>query len=157
MIVTRGDISIAVDIMREAAAWLLNRNMPLWRLEDLTEEKVLAGLTPENACVGWVGDEPAAAMIFQWNDPFFWPHAIRDSAFIHKLSVRRRFAGTGVVEQLVDWAKEEAARRGRRYLRLDTAGDRPKLCACYEHLGFRQVDRRMLGVYDTAFYELELH
>jgi hypothetical protein len=70
--------------------------------------------------------------------------------------VRRRFAGTGAVEQLIAWAREEAMLRGRRYLRLDCAGDRPKLCSIYEHMGFQQVDRRMLGVFDVAFYELLL-
>ena len=156
MIVTQGDMTIAVDIMREAASWLLATGRPLWRLEDLTEDNILAGITKNDVYVGWVGDEPAAAMILQWGDPLFWPHARDDSAFIHKLSVRRRFAGTGAAGRLVEWAKEEAMRRGRRYLRLDCAGDRPRLCSFYERMGFQQTGRRMVGAFDVAFYELLL-
>lgn len=156
MIVTRGDISTALDIMQEAASWLLATGRPLWRLDDLTEDKILAGIMQQDVCVGWIGDVSAAAMILQWRDPFFWPHAEDDSVFIHKLAVRRHFAGTGAASRLVAWAKEEALRHGKRYLRLDCAGDRPKLCSFYERIGFRQIDRRMLGTFDLAFYELEL-
>ncbi len=154
--VTQGDIVIAVNIMREAASWLLATGQPLWRLDDLTEDNLLAGITKNDVYVGWVGGESAVAMILQWTDPFFWPQAQDDSAFIHKLSVRRHFAGTGAAGQLVEWAKQEAARRGKCYLRLDCAGDRPKLCSFYERIGFQQTDRRMVGDLDIAFYELQL-
>ena len=108
MKITQGNVAIAVDIMREAASWLIETGRPMWRLEDITEEKILAGITKKNIYVGWVDDESAAAMILQWNDPFFWPQAKDDSGFIHKLSVRRRFAGTDVSSQMIEWAKEEA-------------------------------------------------
>jgi GNAT superfamily N-acetyltransferase len=154
--ITQGDTAIALDIMREAAAWLNKTGKPLWRLEDITEQKILVGITKKNVTVGWIGDETAAAMILQWRDPFFWPQAGDDSGFIHKLSVRRRFAGTDISRRMVEWARQEAQRRGKKYLRLDCAANRPKLCSIYESLGFRQVDRRMVGTFDEAFYELRL-
>lgn len=154
--VTRGDTRLAVDIMREAASWLTETGKALWRVEDLTEDSILAGITKDDVCVGWVGGEAAVAMILQWEDPSLWPRAEGDSGFIHKLCVRRRFAGTGAASEMVEWAKQEVRRRGRRYLRLDCAADRPKLCSLYEKLGFRRADRRMVGVYDMAFYELRV-
>ena len=156
MKITKGNTPVALDIMREAASWLIERGQPLWRLEDITQDKILAGITQNDLYVGWIGAEAATAMILQWSDPFFWPHAQNDSGFIHKLAVRRRFAGTKASNSMVEWAKEETRRRGRRYLRLDCAGDRPQLCAFYERLGFRQTDRRSVGVFDVAFYEFEL-
>jgi GNAT superfamily N-acetyltransferase len=156
MKITQGNISVAVDIMREAASWLIETGKPMWRLEDITEDNILAGITKDDVYVGWVADESAAAMVLQWSDPFFWPHAKDDSGFIHKLSVRRRFAGTNISSEMVEWAKQETLRRGKEYLRLDCAGDRPKLCSFYEGLRFRQTDRRMVGAFDTAFYELRL-
>ncbi len=153
MDITRGDIPIALDIMREAASWLVATGRPLWRLEDSPEERILRDRTSDNICVGWVGEESVAAMILQWRDPMFWPNAADDSAFIHKLSVRRRFAGTGAAREMVAWAMQEARQHGKQYLRLDCAGERPRLCAFYESLCFRQVDRRMLGAFDVAFYQ----
>ena len=156
MKITQGDTSLAIEIMREAAAWLIEMGKPLWRLEDLTEQKILAGISKDDVYVGWVAGEAAAAMILQWSDLFFWPQAKDDSGFIHKLVVRRRFADMDVSRQMVAWAKQEVQRRGREYLRLDCAADRPKLCSFYESLGFQLVDRRMVGVFDEAFYEIRL-
>jgi GNAT superfamily N-acetyltransferase len=154
--VTSGNVPMALAIIREAAAWLIERGRPLWRLEDLTEENILAGILPEQVHVGWVNDEPAAAMILQWQDALFWPQAGPDSAFIHKLSVRRSFAGQCIAFQMLDWARQQAIRQGKTYLRLDCAADRPILCSFYEKYGFHQVARRMVGPFDCAFYELPL-
>lgn len=89
-------------------------------------------------------------------DPLFWPAAGDDSAYIHKLSVRRRFAGGRVSRQMVAWAHAEAIRLGKTYLRLDCSAERPKLCGFYTSLGFRMVERRMVGPFDEAFFELRL-
>ena len=156
MKITQGNTSVAIEIMREAAAWLIETGRPLWRLEELTERKILADITKEDVYVGWVADEAAAAMILRWSDPFFWPQAKEEAGYIHKLSVRRRFAGKNVSRQMVEWAKQEVLRRGKEYLRLDCAGDRPQLCSFYERLGFQQVDRRMVGPFDEAFFEMRL-
>lgn len=127
MNITQGDTTIAIEIMREAALWLIETGKPLWRFEDLNEKRILTGITKDDVYVGWIADEAAATMILQWRDPIFWPQAKDDSGFIHKLVVRRRFAGTDVSRQMVECAEQETLRRGKEYLRLDCAGDRPKL------------------------------
>ncbi len=50
----------------------------------------------------------------------------------------------------------EAVRRGRRYLRLDTVSDRPKLRGVYESRGFRLHSERHVGPYHVARYEVRL-
>ena len=157
MRITQGDASIALEIMREAASWLIQIGKPLWRLDNrCLNRKSSTGITKDDIYVGWVANEAAAVMILQWKDPNLWPHAKDDSGFIHKLCVRRRFAGSDVSRQMVAWAEQEVRRRGKEYLRLDCAGDCQKLCSFYESLGFRQVDRRMVGIYDEAFFEMGL-
>jgi len=113
MKITQGNVPVALDIMREAASWLTETGPPLWRMEDITEHRILDGITSDDVYVGWVADESAAAMILQWNDTLFWPSAKDDSGFIHKLAVRRRFAGANVSRQLIEWAKRKSAARKR--------------------------------------------
>lgn len=79
-----------------------------------------------------------------------------ESLFIHKLTAARRLKGRGAAVAMLDWAKARASEQERTYLRLDCAADRPKLCRFYEEYGFRRVGRRLVGPYDTAFYELPL-
>ncbi len=156
MNITQGDLPLALDIMQEAAAWLIETGKPLWRLEDITQQKILAGITKDDIYVGWVAGESVVTLILQWSDPFLWPQTKNDSGYIHKLAVRRHFAGTNIARQMVEWAKGKAKLQGKDFLRLDCAADRPKLCTFYENLGFRRVDRRMVGPFDMAFYELRI-
>jgi len=68
-------------------------------------------------------------MILQWHDPLFWPTVKEyESGFIHKLCVRREFAGKGLSAKMVEHAVRECSRRGIGYLRLDTDVTKPKLC-----------------------------
>lgn len=152
-----GDKSIALDIMREAAQWLIDTGRPLWDLNDLSEDKMSA--TPEEFHVAWIGDQSAAAMTLSYEDRFFWPDIpANTSGFIHKLSVRRRFAGEGYAELLIHHAKELCTSKGIKYLRLDCDAHRAALCQFYEKCGFQLVEKRSIetrkfGKIDLALYE----
>jgi GNAT superfamily N-acetyltransferase len=101
--------------------------------------------------------EAAGVMKFQLEDPLFWPDEPRGvAAYIHRLAVRRRFAGGGLSRALMSWAVEEARRRGRRALRLDCEIDRARLRAVYERFGFRHHSDRAVGPYRVARYEYRI-
>ena len=147
-------VETAIEIMQEAAKWLIQIDKPLWRLDDLTADKLLKEISREDFYVGWENDQSIAAMILQWQDPLFWKDVKPfESGFIHKLSVRRAFAGKGFSKEMIIFAESECIKRNIHFLRLDCAGDRPKLCGFYESLGFKQVQRKMVGKFDVAFYE----
>lgn len=153
---TAGDVDGAVEIMRETAQWLVDARMPLWEPENLTAEKLTNGLESDNFIVIKAGGEPAAAMILQWRDMLYWPMIGDDeSGFIHKLCVRRKFAGHGLPRFMVDYAVEECRTKGIHFLRLDTDAGRPKLCGLYERLGFKGAGFVMMGK-RIALYEMEL-
>jgi GNAT superfamily N-acetyltransferase len=86
--------------------------------------------------VAEIDDEPVATLTLLWDDPSLWGERPPDAAYIHKLAVRRSFAGRGIGRDLVDWVEREAAAAGRDYLRLDCVRDDPGIRAYYEELGF---------------------
>jgi len=103
-----------------------------------------------------IGGERAGCFRFQTEDLEFWddvPH--EDSAFIHRVAVRREYAGLGVAKAMIDAAKEEARSLGKRYLRLDCA-DRPKLRAVYESQGFVFHSIKEREPFRVARYQFEL-
>ena len=52
----------------------------------------------------WDG-HPAGTIRYQLEDPVFWPDMPQhDSAFVHRLAVRRRFAGGEISSALLRWA-----------------------------------------------------
>jgi GNAT superfamily N-acetyltransferase len=154
--VNQSDTTNALVILREISEWLIEKNMPLWNPDDFINGKFVRSIGDGNLCTAYIGTEPVAAMVLQWSDPAFWPNSIGNSGFIHKLAVKREFAGKGISRQFIDWAKDEVRSRNRSFLRLDCAADRPKLCNIYEELGFLRIERRMVGIYDIAFYELKV-
>ena len=115
-----GAVDDAIKVIREAAKWLIDTEKPLWKLEDITKEKLSKDSKEDEFYVLKVDDEVAGAMILKWHDPFFWPNIKEgQSGFIHKLSVRRKCSGTGVSEKMIEYVAEECRRRNVDFLRLD--------------------------------------
>lgn len=157
MKIKAGDTDNALLVIRDAAKWLIDSGILLWKMEDLTKEKLLKGVSKENFYTGYLNSTPAAAMLLMWHDPFFWPEIKpNESGFIHKLSVSRKFSGKGYAEEMIKFAEEECKSKNINFLRLDCAGDRAKLCKFYESLGFVLVNRKMIENFDVAFYQKEL-
>jgi len=131
----------ALLILREASKWLASRGLRPWSECDL--ERTDLSLNSSSGCLilGFADSEPAACMLLQRSDPVYWPRAIEGSAlYLHKLAVRRAYAGRGWGPRMIAWAKAETRRRRIRRLRLDTLADSP-LADFYAAQGFRLVDR----------------
>lgn len=141
-------------LLEEAEAWLRQRGIPMWSPEELSPRALARAVAAGMHFVAEVDGEFAGTLRFQLRDPEFWPDlADGDGAFVHRLAVRRRFAGKGVGEALLDWAAHRAADLGREYLRLDCDSDRPRLRAFYERNGFRHHSDRQVGPHHVARYE----
>lgn len=131
----------AIAIFREVAAWGRSRGLRVWPDEWLTPSELLTGEAgPENFYVGTVDGKEACAFILQWSDRAYWPDAPEfEAGYLHKLCVRREFAHRGMTARVVEAVKAECARRGARYLRLDTGYDEPAVRDIYLAAGFEIV------------------
>jgi ribosomal protein S18 acetylase RimI-like enzyme len=156
--VRTGEVDLAIAIMQEVAQWCIDTGKPLWALAELTRAELLQEPRNEQSFVVARADGlPAATMILQWHDPLFWPHVEENkSGFLHKLCVRRAFAGRSLSRAMVEHAKSECRKRGIQYLRLDTDSTRRRLCQLYEGMGFRKAGRRSLDGRNYALYELKI-
>ena len=153
-----GETDLAIAIMREVAQWCIEIGRPMWRLDELTREALLRNPPAgEDFRVAWVDDTPAASMILQWYDPLFWPDIPADgSGFIHKLCIRRDFAGRNLSTKIVEHAVSECKKKTIDLVRLDTDFANPRLCALYEGMGFVSGGRKRINGRDYALYELRV-
>jgi GNAT superfamily N-acetyltransferase len=147
--------------MLEDASRFADTKIPgvvMWEQNELAPEHVAAEIASGLFFIAEAGGEAAGVVRFQLEDELFWPDLpdSSDSAFIHRLAVRRRFAGQGVSVALLEWAVARARTLGKRYLRLDCDDDRPKLKALYQRCGFQQHSHRQIGPYYVARYEYDV-
>lgn len=151
------DVDTVADILREAARWLEENELGMWRDDELLPENIVADVHAGLHFLAECDGEPAGTVRFQLEDKLFWPDIPHhDSAFIHRLAVRRRFAGGEISSALLLWSIARTQAMGRRYLRLDCEASRPRLRAIYERIGFRFHSTKQVGPYFVARYEFDV-
>lgn len=151
------DLEEVLDILREAAEWLLSRGINQWprRFQD---SFILEPISRGDTRISLVEGQPAGTITLQQQDPIFWPDAPEDGLYIHRVAVRRSHAGLGLF--LVSWAEQWALTQNKRYLRLDCWDGNAELRRYYEELGFQH--RGHIDViaesraYRSALYEKAL-
>ena len=144
-------------ILAEAAEWVRRHDgTTMWVEGELAVDRVAAEVDAGLFGVAECGGVLAGTVKFQLQDQLFWPDLMTDdSAFVHRLAVRRLYAGKGVSTALLQWAVDRARSLGKPYLRLDCDADRARLRAHYERFGFRFHSFRQVGSYYVARYELD--
>jgi GNAT superfamily N-acetyltransferase len=151
------DAATIQNMLEEAAGWVDAMGVIMWGEGELAPDRVDGEVAAGQFFIADVDGEAAGAVLFQLEDQLFWPDLTRDdSAFIHRLVVRRRYRGRGVSTALMQWAASRALELGKRYLRLDCDAHRPKLRTLYERFGFQFHSFRQVGPYYVARYEYQL-
>ncbi|PYR80617.1 MAG: N-acetyltransferase [Acidobacteria bacterium] len=155
---TADDTRALVDILTEALQWVERLDGTImWVEGELEEGLVRAEAEAGMFVVAEAEGRIIGAVRFQLEDQLFWPDIDgSDSAFVHRLAVRRSHAGQGVSTALLQWAVDRARALGKRYLRLDCDADRPRLRTLYERFGFRLHSYRQVGAYFVSRYELQI-
>ena len=154
---SQADSAQVSAVLQEAARWLAERGMPMWRGDELQAERIAATVAAGEFFIAECAGEVAGTITFQLEDKLFWPDVAPDeAAYVHRLAVCRRFAGGAVSTALLRWAAERARSLNRQFLRLDCEAARPRLRAVYERFGFRHHSDRAVGPYFVARYECDL-
>ena len=148
------DVVIVSSILKEAASWLRTTGRPMWRDDELNPDRIDQDVQNGLFYLALYDDEPAGTIKFQLQDSRFWPDLpSNDAAHVHRVAVKRQFAGRGVSSRMLEWAFNHAADLGRSYLRLDCEADRKALRTIYEQFGFRLHSYRDVGPYHLSRYE----
>lgn len=105
----------------------------------------------------YVDDEPAATFILQWADPLYYANVPPNTVgLIHKLAIRRRFAGQHLFTHIIQFCQELCLSRGIHEIQLETDATRPKLMQFYERHGFQRTYRQSIEefgkTYDCQYY-----
>jgi GNAT superfamily N-acetyltransferase len=151
------DAAVVEEMLLEAARWVDAMGVTMWEEGELAPDRIAGEIAAEQFFIADADGDAAGIIRFQLEDLLFWPDIPQaDSAFVHRLAVRRRYKGQGVSAALLEWAAKRAQSLGKRHLRLDCDESRPKLRDLYERFGFRFHSFRQVGAYYVARYEYPL-
>lgn len=97
----------------------------------------------------------AGTVALEWHDDAWDDDKENNAGYIHRLAIADDFHGQQLGKQIIDWAADKVAKRGRKYLRLDCNLNNLGLCGYYENQGFRQVATKEFPDYGytAALYE----
>jgi GNAT superfamily N-acetyltransferase len=148
------EVHTVSEILIEAASWLEKQGIPLWNVHELSEEHLHEDVASGFYILAEANGNPAGTLKYIMADPIIWPD-VRDgeSAFVHRVAVRREYAGGTVSTAMLKWAVNRTRALGRRFLRLDCEISRDKLRNIYEGFGFQYHSDKHVGPYHVARYE----
>jgi GNAT superfamily N-acetyltransferase len=145
---THDDIDLVAQVLEEASAWLRRRGIEQWPATFPTEwlgPPIERGET----WLAIIDGTAAGTLTLTGRDPA-WPDDDIDATYVHRLAVRRSFAGLGLV--LLDWAASEARSRSHSCLRLDCDASNGRLRHYYEAARFRTSGEAVVhGIRVTLF------
>jgi ribosomal protein S18 acetylase RimI-like enzyme len=105
-----------------------------------------------------VNDTIACNWAITFSDKEIWGEKDKDDAiYIHRIATNPIFRGNRYIDKIVEWAKEYAKQKDRRFVRLDTLGNNTSLIKHYTSAGFQFLG--MIELPDTSnlpgHYQLE--
>ena len=149
------DIPIIEGILLDAVNWMARSGLQnQWNDSNVKWANLSKSFQISDFYIAYHNGIPAACMALTDYDPTYWPHIPKgESLFLHKVAVKREFAGKGFSKELIDFAKTFAFRNCVNTIRLNCNQHRNKLRSVYENEGFVCVEEKtFLERHDTALY-----
>ncbi|WP_375448530.1 GNAT family N-acetyltransferase [uncultured Fibrella sp.] len=146
-------------IVQEVGQWLIDSGQMMWGPGTLTADNLIDDYTRNNCYVMYADGEPASTFILQWEDPLYYPEVPANTVgLIHKVAIRRSFAGQNLFQPMLDFCKRECLKRGIHDIQLETDATRPALMRFYERNGFLPTYQKTIEEFGQSFlcqyYEL---
>ncbi|MFJ4633046.1 GNAT family N-acetyltransferase [Streptomyces sp. NPDC088847] len=146
MIITlaeEADLPRLLKFRTDSAEWLARKGLDQWS-KPFPAAHILASIRASEVFLvkeNLASDAAATVTLDRDADSRLWlPEERAQSAlYVHKLTVDRKYAGTGLGSRILDWAGDQAFRQGAQWLRLDAWTTNPQLHAYYEEQGFAHV------------------
>lgn len=136
-----------LGVLDEAAAWLQKAGITQWPArfsgrDDWREERLRSYLVAGETWLVRGAGKAIATFTLSGPDPDYahgWPGGADDALYLYRMAVRRKHAGAGLGDRILDWCGATAAATGRSWLRLDCHRENHVLQRYYTDRGFARV------------------
>jgi ribosomal protein S18 acetylase RimI-like enzyme len=146
-----GDLDLVLSILSEAGQWLMSKGIRQWP-QPPPAQLMLEGIGRGGVYLASCGDTTCGTFTLSWSDAL-WKERAGDACYLHRLAIRRAFAGRGLGLHLVRAAEKLAAASGKELLRLDCWSGNAVLCDYYERAGFGPCGTACENGYSCCLFE----
>ncbi len=153
---TSAELDIVLDMLEEAARWITSKGIDQWQpgsFADQRKQKIAGQVDHGEVYLARVDGKPFGTFTLQWADPLVWQNVPDDAGYMHRLAVRRAFAGQGLGQALLASAGSKVVAAGKRYLRLDCMAENEALRLYYERAGFSYCGDLSGNGWSASLYE----
>jgi GNAT superfamily N-acetyltransferase len=143
---TRRNRKAVLGLIEEASSWLRTKDTDQWAKpwpnKRKRNKRVRLGLKNGKTWIVWHGTIPVATVtIAERANEMVWGAAACDmtarAVYVHRLVTRRSYAGSGLGEQLIDWAGQRGRdRSAAQWIRIDVWTGNTALHEYYTKRGF---------------------
>jgi GNAT superfamily N-acetyltransferase len=135
---TVDDIPAYVDLGRTAQSWLKSRGLAQYvpAAHEENGADILAQVAAGVLYVVWLAEARVAFFSLNPKPSRWWPADEAPALYLAGMVVSRSARGLGIGAEVVRWSRNEAARQGRQFLRLDCHAGNAWLRQYYERHGF---------------------
>ena len=116
----------------------------LW--PEFSDAAIVAEMDAGNLLRVLEGDTLVGVFSVAYEDPAIWGERERAAhIYLHRIARAATYAGRGLLDAVLDWARARCRALGRAGLRMDTWSSNSALIAYYQRRGFHLVARRRLA------------
>lgn len=132
------DILTIEGILIEAVIWMKKSKLQnQWNEDSVKWNSLSKDYKIRDFYIDYKNGVPTACVAITDLDQKYWPEISQGkSLYIHKLAVKREFAGKGISKELINFAKKLSFKKGIDSIRLDCNFQRDKLRILYANEGF---------------------
>jgi GNAT superfamily N-acetyltransferase len=151
------DLQTISDVLLEAFSWMEEGGTSLWTRDEISCESIRADVAAGCYYLLSDGGDIQATFMIQNEDSLYWPEAKAGEAlYLHRIAVRRAFAGTGLTRSILAFVVEQARAENLGLIRLDCDRTRAGLNNLYTSLGFSFHSSVVIEDYHGSRYELKV-
>ncbi len=146
------DIGPVIAILEDAAQRAASKGMAMWPLE-FPRQPVAEAIERREVYLAVLNRQAVGTLTLQWSDRLIWGDMPDDAGYVHKLAVRRAYAGRQLGRRLLEWAERTVAAAGKQYVRLDCLALNPVLRDYYERAGYVYRGEAQATGWRASLYE----
>lgn len=147
------DVDAVVALRVESETWLHAAGVRQWIDRD-RGIRIIRDRLADGGTYVVTSNEGAvvASLTLSGPDPDFWTSEDRPETalYLYKFMITKRYRGSGLGDELLDWASAQAAHQGKQWLRLDCWRDNQALQQYYMRRGFMHVRTMFVAGRDSG-------